>query len=98
MDPQRQMWAFAQEFIEKRPHKSSSSSARGNGNGSGSGHGNSSSGHSGDKFPVEVVLRFLFQLSFCRVGQDYPIAALGPQEELLLNKFVEFGFIYRRQR
>jgi len=49
-------------------------------------------------FSAETVLKFLFQLSYCRVGEDYPVDALSHEEQLLLDDFVEFGFIYRRKR
>ena len=82
MDPQRQMWAFAQEFIDHDPNNASLSTAA-------TSHG---------CIPLDVVLRFLFILSFCQVGQDYPVDVLDKQEMVLLDKFVELGFIYRRIR
>lgn len=46
------------------------------------------------------ALAFLFQLSFCRAGQDYPVEALTDvlkqKKGGLLDEFVSFGLIYRR--
>uniref|UniRef100_A0A7S2AJ54 General transcription factor IIH subunit 4 n=1 Tax=Octactis speculum TaxID=3111310 RepID=A0A7S2AJ54_9STRA len=42
------------------------------------------------------ILSFLCQLSYCRVGQDYPVKALSKAQQALLDEFVGFGLIYRR--
>lgn len=44
-------------------------------------------------YPKDVVLRFLFQLGFCKVGQDYAVAALDEDEKGLLEHFAEFGIV-----
>lgn len=41
------------------------------------------------------ILTFLFQLSYCRIGHSYPVAALTPAQETLLQKFASFGLIFK---
>mmetsp|Transcript_16915 Transcript_16915/g.39062 ORF Transcript_16915/g.39062 Transcript_16915/m.39062 type:complete len:547 (-) Transcript_16915:189-1829(-) len=48
--------------------------------------------------PAETVLRFLFQLSHCKCGEDYSVKELTEKERSLLDHFVNFGFIFRRLR
>jgi transcription initiation factor TFIIH subunit 4 len=43
------------------------------------------------------ILTFLFQLSYCRVGQSYPVGALTPAQQTLLQKFTSFGLIFQRE-
>mmetsp|Transcript_11531 Transcript_11531/g.13900 ORF Transcript_11531/g.13900 Transcript_11531/m.13900 type:complete len:544 (-) Transcript_11531:26-1657(-) len=55
-------------------------------------------GRKANCFPKEVVLRFLFQLGFCEVGQDYPVAALSSDEKELLAHFAAFGIVFWHTR
>lgn len=42
----------------------------------------------------DEILTFLFQLSYCRVGQAYPLAALTPAQRTLAAKFSDLGLVY----
>ena len=42
----------------------------------------------------DEILTFLFQLSYCRVGQSYPLAALTPAQRTLAGKFSDLGLVY----
>jgi transcription initiation factor TFIIH subunit 4 len=44
------------------------------------------------------VLMFLFQLSYCRVGDYYPVEALTPAQQMLLEEFTYLGILYRRKK
>jgi len=44
------------------------------------------------------ILTFLFQLSYCRVGQSYPVGALTPAQQTLLQKFTSFGLIFQYEK
>lgn len=41
------------------------------------------------------VLSFLFMLSFCRVGNSYPVSLLTPIQVQLMMEFTHLGIIYR---
>ena len=75
-----QMWRFAEEFIASSPHAQPPPPATALGaSGTAAAH-TKKRGQRLFSFPPETVLRFLFQLSYCRVGEDYPVAALTPDE------------------
>jgi len=46
----------------------------------------------------DEILTFLFQLSYCAVGRPYPVRALSPTQQALLEKFISFGLIYQDDR
>jgi hypothetical protein len=43
----------------------------------------------------DEILTFLFQLSYCRVGRGYPVAALTQRQVELLARFTSFGLIFQ---
>jgi len=78
-----QMWRFAEEFIKPAD--------RGAGGGpGGGGREGSSGGRRLFSLAPEAVLRLLFSLSYCEVGQDYPVAALSAEEETVRRGTLAF--------
>lgn len=49
-----------------------------------------------EKDARDEILTFLFQLSYCRVGRGYPVAALTDTQRQLLARFCSFGLIFQR--
>ncbi|KAL6043815.1 RNA polymerase II transcription factor B 52 kDa subunit [Balamuthia mandrillaris] len=47
---------------------------------------------------LKDVLSFLFQLSFCTLGKDYPVKTLTEVQLTLLKDLKEFGLIYQRKK
>jgi transcription initiation factor TFIIH subunit 4 len=41
------------------------------------------------------VISFLFMLSYCRVGQGYPVSALSPAQLRFMSQFCDLGIIFR---
>ncbi|CAN0408416.1 unnamed protein product, partial [Discosporangium mesarthrocarpum] len=43
------------------------------------------------------LLAFLFQLSYCKVGDNYPIEQLTPPQQDLVKDFVDLGLLFKRK-
>lgn len=43
------------------------------------------------------LLSFLFMLSYCTVGEDYPLAALSEIQTRLAKDFIDLGLLYQRK-
>lgn len=54
--------------------------------------------HEGHEIRRSDILNFLFQLSYCRAGEAYPVDALTDVQKQLLNDFSNFGLIYRPKK
>jgi transcription initiation factor TFIIH subunit 4 len=46
---------------------------------------------------AQELLSFLFALSYCEVGQDYPVSELSTVQQMMMREFCELGILYMRK-
>jgi transcription initiation factor TFIIH subunit 4 len=93
MDVHEQMWTFMREYIRNASELQQQQQQAG---GAASGAEIVAAGLA--ERDHDDVLMFLFQLSYCRVGDYYPVEALTPAQQLLLEEFTYLGILFRRKK